>query len=212
MNPERSRVDEWIAGFDRALRTLAGVTASARPVPGATLPDVPLDADERAHAAGLMRVNHTGEVCAQALYSAQALCAHDPATKAQHADAARDEADHLAWTAQRLGELSSRPSLINPLWYAGSFAIGVAAALAGDRTNLGFVVETERQVEEHLTSHLDQLPATDAKSRAIVEQMRSDEARHGAMAQEAGALPLPWPVKRVMRTCADVMRAVAYRI
>ena len=212
MNPERPRVDEWIAGFDRALRTLAGVTASARPVPGATLPDAPLDADERAHAAGLMRVNHTGEVCAQALYSAQALCAHDPATKAQHADAARDEADHLAWTAQRLGELSSRPSLINPLWYAGSFAIGVAAALAGDRTNLGFVVETERQVEEHLTSHLDQLPATDAKSRAIVEQMRSDEARHGAMAQEAGALPLPWPVKRVMRTCADVMRAVAYRI
>jgi ubiquinone biosynthesis monooxygenase Coq7 len=208
----RPRIDEWIAGFDRALRTLTGVTASSRPVPGAALPDTALSAREYAHAAGLMRVNHTGEVCAQALYSAQALCARDAATKAQHADAARDEADHLAWTSTRLGELQSRPSLINPLWYAGSFAIGVAAALAGDRTNMGFVVETERQVEEHLTGHLDALPAADAKSRAIVEQMRSDEARHGAMAQEAGALPLPRPVRSLMRACADVMRAVAYRV
>ncbi|MEP7061778.1 MAG: 2-polyprenyl-3-methyl-6-methoxy-1,4-benzoquinone monooxygenase [Betaproteobacteria bacterium] len=205
-------MDELITGFDRALRTLAGVTASSRPVPGATLPDASLDAGERVRAAGLMRVNHTGEVCAQALYSAQALLARDAATKALHGAAAREEADHLAWTAQRLDELGSRPSLVNPLWYAGSFAIGVGAALAGDRSNLGFVVETERQVEEHLTSHLDQLPAGDAKSRAIVEQMRSDEARHGAMAQEAGASALPWPVRHMMRRCADVMRAVAYRI
>lgn len=212
MNPTRPRIDEWITGFDRALRTLTGVTASSRPVPGAALAEAEMNADDRAHAAGLMRVNHTGEVCAQALYSAQALLAHDEATKAQHAEAARDEADHLAWTAQRLGELQSRPSLVNPLWYAGSFAIGVVAALAGDRTNLGFVVETERQVEEHLTGHLDQLPIADAKSRAIVEQMRSDEARHGAMAMEAGALPLPRPVRHVMRACADVMRAVAYRV
>jgi ubiquinone biosynthesis monooxygenase Coq7 len=210
-NP-RTRVEEWIAGFDRALRTLAGVDASARVVPGAALPEADLDGAERAHAAGLMRVNHTGEVCAQALYSAQALVARDPATKAQFADAAREETDHLAWTAQRLRDLGSRPSLANPLWYAGSFAIGVAAGLAGDRRNLGFVVETERQVEEHLAGHLDTLPTADAKSRAIVETMRSDEARHGAMAIEAGALPLPWPVRRLMRSCADVMRAVAYRI
>ncbi|HEV8501077.1 MAG TPA: 2-polyprenyl-3-methyl-6-methoxy-1,4-benzoquinone monooxygenase [Casimicrobiaceae bacterium] len=208
----RTRVEEWIAGFDRALRTLAGVDASARVVPGAALPEADLDGAERAHAAGLMRVNHTGEVCAQALYSAQALVARDPATKAQFADAAREETDHLAWTAQRLRDLGSRPSLANPLWYAGSFAIGVAAGLAGDRRNLGFVVETERQVEEHLAGHLDTLPMADAKSRAIVETMRSDEARHGAMAMEAGALPLAWPVRRLMRSCADVMRAVAYRI
>jgi ubiquinone biosynthesis monooxygenase Coq7 len=206
------RVDDWIAGFDRALRTLAGVDAGARPVPGAALPEADLDGAARAHAAGLMRVNHTGEVCAQALYSAQALVARDAATKAQFADAAREETDHLAWTAQRLRELGSRPSLVNPLWYAGSFAIGVAAGLAGERRNLGFVVETERQVEEHLAGHLDTLPAADAKSRAIVETMRGDEARHGAMAMEAGALPLPWPVRRLMRGCADVMRAVAYRI
>lgn len=210
--PSLPRIDELIVGFDRALRTLSGVTASSRPIPGAALADAEMSAGERAHAAGLMRVNHTGEVCAQALYSAQALCARDPATKAQHADAAHDEADHLAWTSQRLKELQSRPSLVNPLWYAGSFAIGVVAGLAGDRTNLGFVVETERQVEEHLTGHLDQLPAADAKSRAIVEQMRSDEVRHGAMAQEAGARPMPWPVRRVMRACADVMRSVAYRV
>ena len=209
---DRPRLDEWIAGFDRALRTLAGVDASARPVPGAGLPEADLDGAARAHAAGLMRVNHTGEVCAQALYSAQALVARDAATKSQFADAAREETDHLAWTAQRLRELGSRPSLVNPLWYAGSFAIGIAAGLAGERRNLGFVVETERQVEEHLDGHLDTLPAADAKSRAIVETMRGDEARHGAMAMEAGALPLPWPVRRLMRGCADVMRAVAYRI
>jgi 3-demethoxyubiquinol 3-hydroxylase len=167
---------------------------------------------ERQHAAGLMRVNHTGEVCAQALYSAQALVARDPAIRARYERAAREEEDHLAWTQARLAEMRDRPSLLNPLWYAGSFAIGLVAGLAGDGANLGFVVETERQVEEHLTSHIDRLPQDDAKSRAIVEQMRDDEARHGAMAYEAGALPLPFPIRRAMRATADVMRAVAYRI
>ncbi|MEO6928328.1 MAG: 2-polyprenyl-3-methyl-6-methoxy-1,4-benzoquinone monooxygenase [Casimicrobiaceae bacterium] len=212
MDKRSPRIDEWIASFDRALRTLAGVNSSSRPTPGAALADTALGDAEQAHAASLMRVNHAGEVCAQALYSAQALCARDDTTKAQFANAARDEADHLAWTAQRLAELDSHPSRANPLWYAGSFAIGVAAALAGERANLGFVVETERQVEEHLGSHLDELPAGDAKSRAIVEQMRADEARHGAMALEAGGVPLPWPVRRAMRGCADVLRAVAYRV
>jgi ubiquinone biosynthesis monooxygenase Coq7 len=171
-----------------------------------------LSETERRHAAGLMRVNHTGEVCAQALYAAQALVARTPEVRARFAAAARDEEDHLAWTATRLAELSDRTSLLNPLWYAGSFAIGVAAGLAGDRVNLGFVVETERQVEEHLTGHIDALPAADAKSRAIVDRMRDDEARHGAMAQEAGGTDLPRPVREVMRLAASVMKAVAYRI
>jgi ubiquinone biosynthesis monooxygenase Coq7 len=159
-----------------------------------------------------MRVNHTGEVCAQALYSAQALVARDPEIRERYARAAREEEDHLAWTQSRLAEMEARPSLVNPLWYAGSFTIGLAAGIGGDRGNLGFVVETERQVEEHLTTHMDRLPAGDLKSRAIVEQMRDDEARHGAMALEAGGLPLPFPIRRAMRAAADVMRAVAYRI
>lgn len=205
-------LDTLIIGFDRALRTLSGTATPARPVPGAKLPETVLEPHERQQAAGLMRVNHTGEVCAQALYSAQALVARDPEIRARYDRAAREEEDHLAWTQTRLAEMGDRPSLLNPLWYAGSFAIGLVAGIAGDRANLGFVVETERQVEEHLTSHMDRLPQNDAKSRAIVEQMRDDEARHGAMAIEAGALPLPYPVRRAMRAAADVMRAVAYRI
>ena len=201
-----------ILGFDRALRTLSGTTTSARPMPGAKLPDAMLEPHERRHAAGLMRVNHTGEVCAQALYSAQALVARDPEIRARYERAAREEEDHLAWTQVRLAEMNDRPSLLNPLWYAGSFAIGIAAGVTGDRANLGFVVETERQVEEHLTSHMDRLPAADAKSRAIVEQMRDDEARHAAMALDAGGMPLPYPVRRAMQAAADVMRAFAYRI
>jgi ubiquinone biosynthesis monooxygenase Coq7 len=201
-----------IIGFDRALRTLAGTAQASRPVPGAMLPEGDLSAAERAHAAGLMRVNHTGEVCAQALYSAQALVTRDPEIGARFALAAREEEDHLAWTQQRLDELSSRPSLFNPVWYAGSFAIGALAGLAGDRVNLGFVVETERQVEEHLTSHLDRLPPQDEKSRAIVGAMRDDEARHADMAEAAGALPLPTPVRDLMRSAANVMKAVAYRV
>ena len=201
-----------ILGFDRALRTLSGTANASRPAPGAALPDAALEPWERRHAAGLMRVNHTGEVCAQALYSAQSLVARDPEVRERFERAAREEEDHLAWTQARLAEMNDRPSLLNPLWYAGSFAIGLAAGITGDRANLGFVVETERQVEEHLTTHRDRLPANDAKSRAIVEQMRDDEARHAAMAIDAGGMPLPYPVRRAMQAAADVMRAVAYRI
>jgi ubiquinone biosynthesis monooxygenase Coq7 len=205
-------IDKLILGFDRALRTLSGTVTSARPTPGASIGEPSLEPHEQRDAAGLMRVNHTGEVCAQALYAAQAIVARDPEVRERYAQAARDEEDHLAWTQQRLDEFGARPSLLNPLWYAGSFAIGIVAGVAGDRTNLGFVVETERQVEEHLTAHIERLPPNDTKSRAIVTQMRDDEARHGAMALEAGALPLPFPIRHAMRAAADVMRAVAYRI
>jgi ubiquinone biosynthesis monooxygenase Coq7 len=204
--------DDLVISFDRALRTLSGLATTSRPAPCAAIPDVELAPDERRKAAGLMRVNHTGEVCAQALYAAQALVARNAETKRDFARAAREEEEHLAWTQQRLAELQDRVSLLNPLWYAGSFAIGVAAGLAGDRVNLGFVVETERQVEEHLTGHIEVLPAADGRSRAIVEQMRDDEARHGAMALAAGAADLPLPVKGLMRLAAGVMKAVAYRI
>jgi len=205
-------LDRLIVSFDRALRTATGVYSASRPTPAATLADPSLDDAERRHAAGLMRVNHTGEVCAQALYAAQALVARDEFLREQFAQAAREEEDHLAWTQARLKELNDRPSLLNPMWYAGAFAIGTLAGIAGDRTNLGFVVETERQVEEHLTGHVDRLPEADTRSRAIVEQMRDDEARHADMAQAAGAATLPLPVRALMRVAADVMRTVAYRI
>jgi len=205
-------IDELVIGFDRALRTLSGHATSSRPTPGANIAEVELPADDRRHAAGLMRVNHTGEICAQALYAAQAITARDPAIRQQFAEAAREEEEHLAWTRQRLSELSDRPSLLNPIWYGGAFAIGIVAGAASDQINLGFVVETERQVEDHLTGHMEKLPATDARSRAIVEQMRNDEARHGAIAYAAGAAELPYPVRRLMRAAADVMRAVAYRV
>ena len=205
-------LENLIVPFDRALRTLTGTVSPTRPTPGERIAEPDLTAHERRDAAGLMRVNHTGEVCAQALYAAQALVARDADVRARYAEAAREEEDHLAWTQARLAELDARPSLLNPLWYAGSFAIGLAAGVAGDRANLGFVVETERQVEDHLTAHIERLPANDTKSRAIVTQMRDDEARHGAMATDAGAIPLPFPVRRAMRAAADVMRAVAYRI
>jgi 3-demethoxyubiquinol 3-hydroxylase len=205
-------LDELVIGFDRALRALSGHATSSRPIPGANIAEIELTADERRHAAGLMRVNHTGEICAQALYAAQALTARNPAVRKQFSEAARDEEEHLAWTRQRLSELSDRPSLLNPLWYGGAFAIGIVAGAASDQVNLGFVVETERQVEDHLTGHMERLPAADGRSRAIVEQMRDDEARHGAMAHAAGAADLPFPVRRLMRAAADVMRAVAYRV
>lgn len=205
-------IDDLVLGFDRALRTLAGVSSSARPTPGGDLRDAEMTDDERRHAAGLMRVNHTGEVCAQALYAAQSLIARAPDVRARFAQAAREEEEHLAWTQSRLTELADRPSWLNPLWYAGSFAIGLAAGVAGDRVNLGFVVETERQVEEHLTGHMEDLPPADMKSRAIVDQMRDDEARHGALAQAAGAVDLPLPIKGAMRVAASVMKTLAYRI
>jgi ubiquinone biosynthesis monooxygenase Coq7 len=205
-------LERLIIGFDRALRTLAGTAVSARPMPGASLPESQLTADERRDVGGLMRINHTGEVCAQALYSAQALVARDPTVRERFAEAAREEEDHLAWTETRLAEIGQHRSWLNPLWYAGAFGIGLVAGLRGDRTNLGFVVETERQVEEHLGDHMDRLPAHDARSRAIVERMREDEARHGGMAREAGGESLPLPARVAMRLAADLMRAVAYRI
>jgi len=205
-------VDDLILSFDRALRTLAGTVASVRPSPAARLPDPRLSPDERRHAAGLMRVNHTGEICAQALYQAQSLVARDDATRRRLAQAAREEEEHLAWTQERLSELGDRTSLANPLWYAGSFAIGVVAGIAGDRTSLGFVVETERQVEEHLTGHMDRLPPGDVRSRAIVAAMRDDEIRHGAAARDAGAAELSWPARVLMRGAARVMTLTAYRL
>jgi len=205
-------IDDLILGFDRALRTLSGVAASGRTNPAAGIPEPELTADERRHAAGLMRVNHTGEVCAQALYQAQALTARDGAIRQRFAQAAREEEEHLAWTQQRLAELNDRPSLVNPLWYAGSFAIGLAAGMTGDRTNLGFVVETERQVEEHLSGHMDRLPPGDVKSRAIVAAMRDDEMRHGAAARDSGAGDLPWLARALMRGTARLMTLTAYRV
>jgi ubiquinone biosynthesis monooxygenase Coq7 len=205
-------MDDLILGFDRALRTLSGVAVSGRPNPAVGIPDPDLTPGERRHAAGLMRVNHTGEVCAQALYGAQALTAREGEIRRQLVRAAREEEEHLAWTQQRLAELNDRVSLLNPLWYAGSFAIGLAAGLTGDRTNLGFVVETERQVEEHLTGHMDRLPAGDVKSRAIVATMRDDEMRHGAAARDAGAAELPWLARALMRGVARLMTVTAYRV
>jgi ubiquinone biosynthesis monooxygenase Coq7 len=203
--------DELIIGFDRALRTLAGTASSQRPNPAVNLPEETLTPEERRHAGGLMRVNHTGEVCAQALYQAQALTARDPEVRRRFALAAREEEDHLAWTQERLAELGDRTSYANPLWYAGSFAMGLIAGIGGDRANLGFVVETERQVEEHLTDHMDRLPQADARSRAIVAAMRDDEARHGATARDAGASELPLPIRALMRATAKLMTLTAYR-
>ena len=185
---------------------------SQRPNPAGQAAADPLNEAERTHAAGLMRVNHTGEVCAQALYQSQALTARSEAIRDAMERAAREEEDHLRWCEQRLAELDSRHSRLNPLWYAGSFAIGGLAGLAGDRWNLGFVAETERQVVRHLESHLRELPTQDQRSRAIVEQMKIDEAEHATLAVEAGAAELPTPVKGLMRLTAKFMTTVAYRI
>jgi len=206
------RLDHAVSAFDRVLRTLAGTTAAARPYPASDIPDRVMSAEERRHAAGLMRVNHTGEVCAQALYQAQALIARNEATRSRLDQAAREEQDHLAWTTQRLGELGARTSVANPLWYAGSFAIGLCAGLAGDRTSMGFVVETERQVEEHLTGHIDRLPDQDDRSRKVVAVMCDDEVRHGMAAREAGAAELALPIKLLMRATARLMTLTAYRV
>jgi 3-demethoxyubiquinol 3-hydroxylase len=203
--------DELIAGFDRALRTLTNTVSAQRPYPAADRPELPLSPVERRHSAGLMRVNHTGEVCAQALYSAQALVARNPEIRRRFADAAREEEDHLAWTQQRLAELGARTSYANPIWYAGSFAIGLATGIGGDARNLGFVAETERQVEQHLDGHMADLPHADARSRSVVAAMRDDEARHGASARDAGASELPAPVRALMRATAKLMTITAYR-
>ena len=205
-------IDDLILGFDRALRTLSGVAESGRANPAAGMPEPDLTPEERRHAAGLMRVNHTGEVCAQALYQAQAVSARDSETRRRLAQAAREEEEHLAWTQQRLAELNDRTSLVNPLWYAGSFAIGAVAGALGDKWNLAFLAETERQVEEHLSGHLERLPANDRRTRIVVEAMRADEAKHRATAMRMGAAELPAGAKAAMRFASKVMTSVAYRV
>jgi ubiquinone biosynthesis monooxygenase Coq7 len=205
-------VDRWIDAAQRALETVAGDPPALRRNPADTQPDIVLDDAERRHAAGLMRINHVGEVCAQALYVGQASVARDARTREHLLHAAQEETDHLAWCADRLRELDSRPSLLNPLWYAGSYAIGLAAGLRGDGWNLGFVVETERQVEAHIDEHLQSLPPADARSRAILEVMKDDEARHADNAEAAGARVLPMPVPQLMAAASKLMKTVAYRI
>lgn len=205
-------LDRLLDSAQNALSTVLGAPRAARPNPGNAVPDAALDAPQRRHAAGLMRINHTGEVCAQALYIGQAAVARDPATRAHLLEAAQEETDHLAWCADRLRELDSRPSLLNPLWYAGSWVIGAAAGLRGDGWNLGFVVETERQVEAHLAEHLETLPDADARSRAILAVMKDDEARHADNALAAGARLLPAPIPAAMAGVSKVMKAVAYRL
>ncbi len=208
MEPERL-IDPLIVTVDRALRAVFAPVRAARPVPQPAPLPVLTDAEKR-EAAALMRVNHAGEVAAQALYHGQAAFARNPATRALLLQAAREEADHLGWCQQRLGELGSRPSLLGPLWYAGSFAIGALAAALGDRISLGFVAETERQVEGHIGSHLERLPAADTRSRAILEAMRHDEIEHGEAAISAGGGELPAPARELMRGTARVMTFTSY--
>ncbi len=208
-----SRLDRFLVEIEHALASAfhsAPVTASASPAEG--IAETALEPDEQRHAAGLMRVNHVGEVCAQALYFGQAAVARDAGVRERMLAAAAEETDHLAWCGERLRELDSRPSLLNPLWYAGAYAIGAGAGLVGDRTSLGFVVETERQVEAHLDHHLKTLPAADARSRAIVARMKDDEARHAEQALAAGARLPPAPIPALMRLASDFMKAVAYRV
>ncbi|HUK02902.1 MAG TPA: 2-polyprenyl-3-methyl-6-methoxy-1,4-benzoquinone monooxygenase [Steroidobacteraceae bacterium] len=202
-------LEPFIVAADRALRTLSGSVPADRPTPGVRAEST-LSDSERQEAAALMRVNHAGEIAAQALYHGQALTARSPATRTLLANAAREEADHLAWCDERLRELGSRPSLLGPLWYLGSFAIGACAGVLGDRASLGFLAETERQVEGHLDTHLERLPATDARSRAIVSAMRADEMRHAQSARTAGATEVSQPVRMLMRATARVMTQTAY--
>ncbi len=204
--------DRLLISLDNALRTVAGSSHAGRPNPASAHADAELAAPDRALSGALMRVNHVGEVCAQALYQAQALTARHEGLRQQMQHAAREETDHLAWTRQRLDELGARPSLLNPLWYAGSFAIGLLAGRLGDRTSLGFVVETERQVEHHLVGHLSRLPAADERSRAIVAAMQDDERRHADEALDAGAVTLPHPVRWLMKGASRVMTETAHRI
>lgn len=207
-----SPIDTLLISADNALRTVFGRHQSARPHPLSRSEPPALDEPERRLSGALMRVNHVGEVCAQALYTAQGITSRDPNLRLHYEAAARDETDHLAWTERRLDELGDRTSWLNPLWYAGAFGIGMLAGRLSDRISLGFVVETERQVEHHLESHLDRLPPTDLASRAIVEQMRDDESRHALEAERAGAATLPMPVRLAMRAAAKVMTTTAHYI
>ncbi len=206
-------IDSFIIEFDRALRSIVGATPMRRPVPDSSTSDeCELTAKEKKHAAGLMRVNHVGEVCAQALYQSQKVHAKSDDLKDKLEHAAMEEEDHLAWCEKRLEELDSRPSLLNPVWYAGSFVLGSIAGLAGDKISLGFVAETEKQVEHHLNGHLKELPSNDHRSRAIVAQMRADEIAHGQMAIQEGGVELPSAIQKIMKTMAKVMTVTAYRI
>jgi len=205
-------LDQLIAHADHAFRTVAGVHHSQRPYPAEGVKESLANKTDRRHVAGLMRVNHSGEVAAQALYAGQALTAREDATRESMLRGAQEETDHLAWCSRRLEELAGHKSLLNPLWYAGSFAMGAIAGVAGDRTSLGFVAETEKQVVEHLSSHLNQLPAGDARTRSIVEQMCVDEANHGLTAEAAGGIPLAAPIRMLMRLVARVMTRTAYWI
>lgn len=220
MRPNLSARDRLLCLADDTLRMLAGGpsgreaqrTGRPCPTPAASTAHREPEGAERRHAAGLMRVNHAGEIAAQGLYHGQSLTAGDPAIREQLRVAAREEGDHLAWCRERLGALQDRPSLLDPLWYTGAVAIGALAGLVNDRVSLGFVVETERQVEAHLAGHLDTLPAGDAADRAVVEQMRLDEVAHGAAAQDSGAAELPLPIRAAMRAAGKVMTTVAYHV
>jgi ubiquinone biosynthesis monooxygenase Coq7 len=203
-------IDHLIVQFDKALRTVFAPAPTARPVPGADLPEADLDDAERRHAAALMRIDHVGEVCAQALYQGQALTCRDPAIRDALQQAAWEETEHLNWTEQRIAELGGRKSLLNPLWYGGSLAIGILAGKLGDDWNLGFLAETERQVEAHLDGHMESLPPADQRSRAIVDQMKTDEIRHAETAIDLGARELPAPAKLAMKAMSRVMTSTAY--
>lgn len=204
-------LDRLVHTLDEALHTVFGPTpAAGRPNPATDLPEAGLTDAERRHVGGLMRVNHAGEISAQALYQGQALTASLPTVREKMEQAAAEENDHLAWTAQRLTELGTHTSYLSPLWYAGSFAIGAVAGVAGDKWSLGFVAETEHQVVRHLTGHLEQLPAADERSRRILEQMRDDEAQHATVALEAGGAALPAPVQRWMALTSKIMTGTAY--
>lgn len=205
-------LDQAIIEFDKALRTVFAPARSVRPVPGEDIPDAELSDAERAHAAALMRVNHVGEVCAQALYQGQSIMSRDPAIRDTLRQASQEETEHLAWTERRIAELGGRKSLLNPLWYGGALALGMLAGRFGDRWNLGFLAETERQVEQHLKTHLDTLPPDDQRSRAIVEQMKADEAEHAETAVRLGAHDLPAPAKAAMKAAARVMTTLSYRL
>jgi ubiquinone biosynthesis monooxygenase Coq7 len=208
-----SPIDRAINIMDQALRLSSGMAPDpARPNPAGTMAESELDDETRKHVAGLMRINHSGEICAQALYAGQAATARNAEVKAEMNSAALDEIDHLAWCEQRLSELGSHTSFFNPLWYAGSFAIGAVAGLAGDGWSLGFVKETEIQVEAHLDDHLQQLPDNDQRSQAILDQMKTDEAKHAEMAAHAGAFELAQPIKDAMSFTSKIMKAVAYRV
>lgn len=204
--------DRLVLEFDRALRTVFAPARTVRPEPGRDLPEGALDVADRAHAAGLMRVNHCGEICAQALYQGQSLTSRDPVIRESLRAAADEETEHLAWTERRIAALGGRKSLLNPLWYLGSLGLGVTAGVLGDKWNLGFLAETERQVENHLSGHLRSLPLADKRSRAVVEQMRRDESEHADTAVRLGAAVLPQPARQAMKVLAKVMTTLAYRL